>query len=107
MLGGGTSVPAVAAPRVPTPATEPRRRGRPPGKKTFSAETRAKMAAAQQARWAAKKGTPATAKAPKAASTTTAAEPKKKRVISAAGRKAMALAAKKRWAKARGEAAPF
>ena len=42
----------VAAPTAALEATEPAKRGR----KRFSAKTRAKMAAAQKARWAAKKG---------------------------------------------------
>ena len=54
-----------------------------------SAATRAKMKAAQQARWAKKK--PAAVKSVK--------EPKTRRVVSATSRKKMAAAAKVRWAK--------
>ena len=60
--------------------------GRPPKKKwTMSASARAKIAAAQRARWAKAKG---------------AAKPaKKKRTMSAAGRAKIAAAQKARWAK--------
>ncbi len=62
-------------------------------KKRFSAKTRARMAAAQKARWAARKaGKPAVVKA-------AAPVQKAKRHISAAGRAKMAAAAKARWAK--------
>ncbi len=62
--------------------------GRPPKKKwTMSASARAKIAAAQRARWAKAKG---------------AAKPaKKKRTMSAAARAKIAAAAKARWAKVR------
>lgn len=56
--------------------------------KKFSAATKAKMAKAQQARWAKIKG-------PK----TTAEPAKKKFTMSAAGRARIAAAAKARWAK--------
>lgn len=60
------------------------------GRRTFSAATKAKMAAAQRARWAKLKGgTPAPAAAPK----------KARRKLSAAGRAAIVAAAKARWAK--------
>jgi len=59
------------------------------GRRTFSAATKAKMAAAQKARWA-KRG-----KADSAAATA----PKKKRRLSAAGRAAIIAATKARWAK--------
>jgi hypothetical protein len=67
-----------------------------PKKRHFSAATRRKMAAAQRKRYAALRGTAATAKA----STTSkpAAAPPKKRTMSAAGRKRIAEAARKRWA---------
>ena len=60
------------------------------GRRTFSAATKAKMAAAQKARWAKKKGGVESAVAP---------APKKKRKMSAAGRAAIVAAAKARWAK--------
>jgi len=56
-----------------------------------SAATRAKMKAAQQARWAKKKPTPV--------AVNTVKGPKSKRVVSATSRKKMAAAAKVRWAK--------
>ena len=78
LLGGSKTV--VAAPA--------------PGKRSLSAATRAKMAAAHQARWAkirAAKGAPAPAKiAPKAPA---------KRKMSAAGRARLVAAVKARWAK--------
>lgn len=61
------------------------------GKRTFSAATKAKMRAAQKARWAKLKG--------KAPASATASAPKKKRKMSAAGRAAIVAAAKARWAK--------
>ena len=62
------------------------------GKRTFSEATKAKMRAAQKARWAKKKG--------KAGSDAPAAPvAKKKRKMSAAGRAAIVAAAKARWAK--------
>ena len=65
------------------------------GRRTFSAATKAKMAAAQKARWAVRKGvtvaaTPATSSAP---------APKEKRKMSAAGRANIRAAVKARWAK--------
>lgn len=67
------------------------------GKRTFSAATKAKMAAAQKARWAKLKGKttiPATA-------TTSPSAPavKKKRKMSAAGKANIRAAVKARWAK--------
>jgi hypothetical protein len=56
-----------------------------------SPAARAKMAAAQKARWAKKRGAAPASPVPKA--------PKKKRTFSAATRKKMAAAAKARWAK--------
>lgn len=62
------------------------------GKRKFSEATKAKMRAAQKARWLKVKG-----KAPQAS----VAVPEKKRKMSAAGRAAIAAAAKARWAKAK------
>ncbi|NBR87730.1 MAG: hypothetical protein EBS84_19085 [Proteobacteria bacterium] len=68
------------------------------GRRTFSAATKAKMAAAQKARWAKIRG--------KAAPTTPSAPaPKKKRKMSAAGRAAIKAAQKGRWAKKKSAAA--
>lgn len=64
------------------------------GRRTFSEATKAKMRAAQQARWAKKKGNAAPAAVP---------GPKKKRKMTAAGRAAIAAAAKARWAKAKAD----
>lgn len=64
------------------------------GRRKFSEATKAKMRAAQQARWAKIKG-----KSGKPA----AAMPKKKRRMSAAGRAAIVAAAKARWAKVKAE----
>ena len=71
-----------------TSAAEPTaKRG---GRRQFSAATKARMAAAQKARWAKLKGT---------STTTTAPAPKKKRKLSAVGRAAIKAAQKARWAK--------
>lgn len=63
----------------------------PGGRRKFSEATKAKMRAAQQARWAKIKGKPDRAAAPA----------KKQRKMSAAGRAAIAAAAKARWAQAK------
>ncbi len=60
------------------------------GRRTMSAAARAKIAAAQKARWAKQKGT-SSAPIPKPA--------KKKRHLSPEGRAAIVAALKKRWAK--------
>ncbi|MEY4198343.1 MAG: hypothetical protein RLZZ265_83 [Verrucomicrobiota bacterium] len=64
------------------------------GRRVFSAATKAKMAASQRARWAAKLAgkAPASAVAPKA---------KAKRKLSAEGRAKIIAATKARWAKVR------
>ena len=67
------------------------RRGRPPGgRRRMSAEARARIAAAQRARWAKVRGT-----APKLQSG------KKRRTMSAAARARIAAAQRARWAKVR------
>ena len=84
VLGGEASV--VAAPTAT--------RG---GRRQFSAATKAKMAAAQKARWAKLKGKttiPATATASPSAPAV-----KKKRKMSAAGKANIRAAVKARWAK--------
>jgi hypothetical protein len=63
-----------------------------PRQRKFSAAARAKMRAAQKARWAKIKGTAQSAKP---------APAPKKRKMSAAGRAAISAAAKARWAKLR------
>jgi hypothetical protein len=75
-----------------------------PKKRTMSASARARIAAAQRARWQAYKKAKAEPEPAKAAK----AEKPKKRRLSAAGRRAIQLATKKRWAeyhKARKQAA--
>ena len=67
------------------------------GKRTMSPAARARIAAAQKARWAKQKG--GKTEPPKAASNGASVKPKRK--ISAAGRKAIAEAARKRWAAAK------
>ena len=66
-----------------------------PGKRHFSAVTKAKMAAAQKARWAKLKGAEA------APVTATAAPTKVRRKYSAEAKARMAAGAKARWAKAK------
>ena len=78
LLRGEVSTPAQ-------PAEAPMKR------RKFSAAAKARMRAAQQARWAKIKGTTASA--------TPAQKPKRK--MSAAGRAAISAAAKARWTKAR------
>lgn len=68
---------------------------KPGGRRQFSEATKAKMRAAQQARWAKLKGN--TTPAP--------AAPKKKRKMSAEGRAAIVAAAKARWAKVKAQPA--
>ena len=63
----------------------------PPKKRKFSAAAKARMRAAQQARWAKIKGTAPEAKPVR----------KARKKISAAGRAAISAAAKARWAKAK------
>ena len=101
-VGAGGSAPVV------TPVAK--RRGRPPKsvsdpapaavpvvevkkKRTFSAASKAKMAAAQKARWAKKNGTaPAAVEAP-------VVKTRKKRTMSPEARARIAAAQKARWAK--------
>jgi hypothetical protein len=77
------------------------------GKRTLSAEARARIAAAQRKRWAAsRKGAGATAKTPTAKTAAakapaTKAPATKKRVLSAEARARIAAAQRKRWAAAR------
>jgi len=72
--------------------------GRKSGKRTMSPEARARISAAQKARWAKSKGETT----PTAATTKPKTAKKKKRVISAEGRAKMAAAARKRWAARKG-----
>ncbi len=89
VLGGAVSVAASSpAPAAPTTTT--------PGKRTFSAATKAKMRAAQKARWAKIKGKSAFDAAPAAP---VAKKKRKKTKMSAEGRAAIVAAQKARWAK--------
>lgn len=67
------------------------------GRRTFSAATKAKMAAAQKARWAAKKKGVVVSAA--ATASPSAPAVKKKRKMSAAGKANIRAAVKARWAK--------
>ena len=78
---------------------EPAVEGKRGGKRTVSAATIAKMRAAQQARWANKRGATASKVAP-------ARPAKKTGKMSAAGRAAIVAAQKARWAKIKGETTP-
>jgi len=99
-LLGGEPPAAPAAVEVTEPAAGPTK-----ARKKFSAQTRAKMAAAQKARWAARAGVKVArpievkAKAAPAAEEPTAKPSKKK--ASPALLKALAKARKARWAKFR------
>jgi hypothetical protein len=94
LLGGEVSVPAEAAIETPGKPSNGRRRKK---RKKVSAEGRANIAAAQRARWAARRGEAPAEEAPAISS-----EEKPKRKMTAAWRKALSLAAKARWAKAKG-----
>ena len=91
ILGG--SAPLVGS--APAPAATKTRKG----KRTVSPEARAKMAAAQKARWAKKKGG--------AAPTAPAAKPAKRKGLTPEGRAKLAAAMKARWdARKKGAPAP-
>ena len=72
--------------------------GKRGGARNFSDATKAKMAAAQKARWAKLKGKAAVVAA-------SAPAPKKKRKMSPAGRAAIIAATKARWAKIKAQKA--
>jgi hypothetical protein len=86
VLGGAVSVAASA----PTSTG---------GKRKFSEATKAKMRAAQQARWAKKKGSVVVKAIADAAPAPAAAKKRKKSKMSAEGRAAIVAAQKARWAK--------
>jgi hypothetical protein len=65
-----------------------------PKKRTMSAAAKAKISAAQKARWAKERG-----EEPSKVATTSAAKPK--RILSAAARAKLSAGAKARWAKAK------
>ena len=91
ILGGKSSVPAEETKG---------KKDRPASKRTVSAEARAKIAAAQHARWAKVKDTAAPAKA------TAKAAPKKAGGITKAGRAKLSAAMRARWAAKKGTATP-
>ena len=97
VIGEEVSVAAAptAAPTSPAPSATTT-----PGKRTFSAATRAKMKASQQARWAKKKGNVAA----KAAVFAAPAPKKAKRTMSEATKAKMRAAHQARWAKKKGTA---
>ena len=96
VLGQDVSAPAASpAPTAPTTTTK--------GKRTFSAATRAKMKASQQARWAKKKGIVAV-KAIADAAPAPAAK-KAGRKLSEETKAKMRAAHQARWAKKKGNAA--
>lgn len=88
VLGGAAAVTVSTTTTTPAPASTPAKSG----KRTFSAATKAKMRASQQARWARLKG-----KADVAPSPTTPT--KKRNKMSAAGKAAIRAAQQARWAK--------
>jgi len=96
ILGGEGSAPVTTEPAVvPEPANTKK------GKRTFSAESRAKMAAAQRARWAAKKGVKV--EALPATTTAESEEKPKKKKASPALLKALAKARAARAVKLKAE----
>jgi len=87
----GSSAPVSSSPKVSAAAAKPGRR-----KRGLSAEGRARIAAAQKARWAkAKGGEDSAAEAPKAG------KRRKKRNLSPEARARIVAAVKARWAKAK------
>ena len=92
VLGGGSTVASI----IKAPSTPVVKKG----KRTMSAAARARIAAAQKARWAKAKGeTVVDAAEAAVALVTPKAKKKAKRTISPEARAKMAEAAKKRWAK--------
>jgi hypothetical protein len=98
LLGGEGPAPAQVAIEAPEKPSNGRRRKK---RKKVSAEGRANIAAAQRARWAARRLLKQGAASVTAEPEQPVEKPKKKRNISEAGRRAMSLAGKRRWAKAR------
>lgn len=102
---GGRSVAAAPSVKSATSAA-PAKTGKRGGRRTFSAETRAKMAAAQQARWASKKGPSAGAATAVALKKVSVAGGGKKRTVSPDVRARLASAMKARWAAAKKKGLP-
>jgi hypothetical protein len=98
---GGRSVAGASATKKVTSLAAPAKPGKRGGRRTFSAESRAKMAAAQQARWAAKKGPSAGAATAAAVNRGGESGGGKKRKVSPEVRARLAAAMKARWAAAR------
>lgn len=100
VLAGGASRSTVAAPAPVVAEAPSRRRGK---KRKMSPEARARIVAAQKARWAkfnaAKGGTPKAAKVSAPAPAAPAAKGKKKRKMSPEARARIVAAQKARWAK--------
>lgn len=101
VLGGDGSV-AVPSPAAPAaPASPAPSATTTKGRRTFSAATKAKMKASQQARWAAKKGV-----APVKAAVDAAPAPKQPgRKLSEATKAKMRASHQARWAKIKGKTA--
>src|SRR4051812_5148294 len=104
---GGRSVAAAPKEKSVTPSVAPAAKpGKRGGRRTFSAETRAKMAAAQQARWAGKQGPSAGAATAVALNRAPSFGAGKKRKGSPEVRARLAAAMKARWAAARKKGLP-
>jgi hypothetical protein len=105
LVGGGSSARGSEAGNGKTISAPATKRGR---KRKMSPETIAKMKAAQQARWARKKGASvAPASAPKADTKPAAGSKKKKSGLSPEGRAKIVAALKARWAaKKKGASTP-
>jgi hypothetical protein len=84
ILGGSDDAPV-------RPATTKKKVGRPPGKRTMSPEGRAKIAAAQKARWSKTRETSVKTEKP-------TARAGKKKGLTAEGRARLSAAMKARWA---------
>jgi len=95
LFGGSAPAKAAAVKTAAAPAPKARK-----GKRGLSAEGRARIAAAQKARWAKMKGASA-APVAKAAAPAKAAGKKVKRVLSPEARAKIVAAVKRRWAKVR------
>jgi hypothetical protein len=102
---GGRNVAAAPTLKKVTASAAPAGPGKRGGRRTFSAETRAKMAAAQQARWAGKKG-PSSGAATAVAPNRAASAGGKKRKVSPEVRARLAAAMKARWAAAKKKGLP-
>jgi hypothetical protein len=101
LLGGEVSAP-VQARIEPGQAPDRPKNGRRKKRKKLSAEGRANIAAAQRARWAARRGETPAQEAPATEAEKPARQPKKtKKEVREARLKALAKAREARWAKVR------